>query len=220
MVASKALDLYYQDYADRKEFFDIDDFKFHCAAKYSTLVNAMYQLVRKENKAETGFSNVEISSQWLIAQQVKELQYDEEAIRWYVRTDFNVFSFDWDSFGNGLNGIRPYGNNTCNLKKISNQELRFQDILPVTPDIYYFLDGKNRIDFLKKPSLPLTLYYVPEVLSSDNNCVMSDNVVTEVITATLQLMFGAKNGNVIPEADDGNRNATLQQQTNPALNKA
>ena len=226
-IASRARDLFNQDYADRNEFFDMDDFKFHCAAKYSSILNGLFQIARRENKAETGFSNVEINAQWLIHEKVvadkpatgeSVLLYDDGNKRWYVKTRYNVFSFDFDSFGNGLNGIRPYGNG-CNLKKISNQEIRFYDILPTTPDVYYFLEGNNRIDFLKQPTLPLTLYYIPEVLNSNNDCVMSDNIVEEVIMATLQLMFGAKNGNVVKESNDGNKNDTMQQQTNPQLNK-
>ncbi len=70
-IASRARDLFNQDYADRNEFFDLDDFKFHCAAKYSSLLNSLFQISRKENKIETGYSNVEINAQWLITQKVK-----------------------------------------------------------------------------------------------------------------------------------------------------
>ena len=218
-VAEMAQNLYFQGYAGRTEFFDEDDFMYNCATKYSEIINKKFQDFRVANKAETGFSNVEINAQWLITQVVDKLEFDELQQRWYAKTDQNIFSFDFDSFGNGLNGVRPYGRNNCNLKKISNQEIRFYDIVPFTPDIYYFVEGKNQVHFLNKPPLPLSLYYIPEVLGSDENCVLSDNVVNEVIMATLQLMFGAKNGNVVPEADDGNQNEVMGQQTNPTLNK-
>ena len=221
-IASKAQDLYFQDYADRKEFFDLKDFKFHCAAKYSEMLNALYQAARKDNKAESGFSSVEIPAQWLITQKIEEdkLFFDAMQKRWYCETTWPIFSFDFDSFGNGLNGIRPYGS-SCNLKKISNQEIRFADIIPQTPDIYYFLENKKRIDFLKKPTLPISVYYIPQVLGADDQCVMSDNIVSEVIQATLQLMFGAKQGMpVIKETDDDNRNSVMQQQVNPTVTKA
>lgn len=217
-IASRAKDLYYQNYPDRTEFFDSGDFRYHAAAAYSTMLNDEFQRVRKENKAETGFSNVEISAGWLIIEKHTELKWDEENKRHYIELQQNIFTFDFDSFGNGLNGIRPYGN-SCNLKKISNQEIRFYDIIPQTPDIYYFVEGKRRIDFLTKPTMPLSTYYVPEVIGNDNNCVMADSMVKPVIMATLQLMFGAKQGNIIKEADDGNKNNVLPQQVNPTLNK-
>ncbi len=217
-VAARARDLYNQDYPDRSEFFLLDDFKYHAAAKYSSILNSLYQIARKENKAESGFSSVEINPQWLIQQEVAEITHDEDKNLYYFTADYNVFSFDFDTFANGLNQIRSY-NGPCKPKKISTQELPFYDIMPTTPDCYYYLDGKNKVIFLKKPSLPLTLYYIPEVLGSDNNCVMSDSVAGELIIATLQLMFGAKNGNVVKEANDGNTNDTVQQQVNPALNK-
>ncbi len=217
-VALIARDLYNQDYPDRSEFFNLNDFKFHCAAKYSSILNSLYQIARKENKAETGFSVVEINPQWLITQEVPELLHDEAKNLYYFATDFPVFSFDFDTFANGLNQIRSY-KGPCKPKKISTQELPFYDVIPTTPDCYYYLEGKNRVEFLKKPSTPLTLYYIPEVLSADNSCVMSDAIVGELVIATLQLMFGAKNGNVVKEANDGNTNDNIQQQVNPTLNK-
>jgi hypothetical protein len=221
-IASYAQDLFFQDYADRKEFFDLEDFKYHCAAKYSEMLNILYQAARKENKQETGFSSVEIPSQWLITQKIEEekLFFDKQQGRWYCETTYPIFSFDFDSFGNGLNGIRPYGS-SCNLKKISNQEIRFYDVIPQTPDIYYFLENAIRIDFLKKPNLPILVYYIPQVLGSNDQCVMSDNIVSAVIQATLELMFGSKQGMpVIKESDDGNRNSVMPQQINPTVTKS
>jgi hypothetical protein len=216
-VASKARDLYNQDYADRTEFFTLKDFKFHVAARYSAVLNALYQAARKENKIESGFSAVEINPQWLITETVEELTEDPLSHHWYAETKFNIFSFDFDTFANGLNQIRSFG--ACKPKKISTQELPFYDIIPTTPDCYYYLEGKKRPTFLKKPSLPLTLYYIPEVNANDENCVMSDSIVPDLIESTLRLMFGAKTGNVVKEANDGNTNDALQQQVNPTLNK-
>lgn len=206
----------------------MDDFKFHCAAKYSSILNGLFQIFRDKNKMETGFSNVEMNAQWLIKQcTVAEnpkgtdsaLQYDIENKRWYTDTRFGIFSFEFDAFGNGFDRISTPGN-SCDVKKISTQEIRFDDTIPTTPDIYYHLEGNNRLVFLKKPPLPLTLHYIPQVVGSDNDCVMSDNVVSEVIMATLQLMFGAKAGNVVSEANDGNKNDTIEQEVNPQLKKA
>lgn len=220
-IASYAQDQFYQDYPDRKDFFVLKDFKYHCAAKYSEMLNILYQAARKDNKQEIGFSSVEIPAQWLITQKIEgdKLCFDDHQKRWYCETTFPIFSFDFDSFGNGLNGIRPY-DNSCNLKKISNQEIRFADVIPQTPDIYYFLENAKRIDFLKKPTLPLSVYYIPQVLGSNDQCVMSDNIVSAVIEVTLQLMFGAKQGMPIrPASDDGNPNVELANQRNPALSK-
>jgi len=219
-IASRARDLFNQDYPDRNEFFDEGDFRFHLASIYAKKLNALFQIIRSQNKVESGFSNVEISPQWLYSQNVKktDIKLDEERQQWYVDASFNIFSFDFDSFGNGLNGIRPYGTK-CNLKKISTQELRFHDIIPTTPDVYYFLEGKRRINFLTNPKSDLTLYYVPEVNAEDDNCTLSDALVPDMIMETLQLMFGAKNGNVVKEANDGNKNDTILQQVNPVLNK-
>lgn len=219
-VATRLQDLYFQDYPDRKEFIDMSDFKFHCAAVYSNMLDQMYQVFRKSNKQETGFANVELSAQWLYHEVIDKLQQDELSGRYYIETTFPIFGFMYDAFGNGLNGIRPYGNNKCNLKKISNQEIRFEDIIPTTSDIYYYLEGNNRIDFLKKPPMPLSPYYIPLVSAEYEDCVLSDNIVEDVIKEAYKIMLSARNGVVIPEADDGNRNIVQGQQVNPELTKA
>lgn len=216
-VAEKAKDLYYQDYAPRTAFFDLEDFKFQCAARYSTMLNAMFQLVRKENKQETGYNNVDINPQWCISEPVEAIDFDEKKNEYSVKTKFPVFSFDFDAFAAGLYQIRPF-DKKCTIKKISTNELPFQGTIPVTGDVYYYLQGSNKIPFLGIPKLPLTLEYIPQINSKDENCVMSDNIVMDIITATLQLMFGAKKGNVIQEIDDGNENPVLETQINPRKN--
>lgn len=219
-IASRARDLYNQDYPDRVEFFDMEDFKFHIAAKYSEQLNILYQVARKEGKMETGYSAVEIPSQWLISQKVAvdDVKFDTEKQVWYSITNQPVFSFDYDAFGNGLNDVLVVGG-MCKVKKISNQEVKFYDILPTTPDVYFYIESSTRIEYLKKPPTPLIQKYIPAVIGSNDQCVMSDNIVPGLIMSTLQLMFGAKNGNVVPEANDGNSNEDKEQQINPALRK-
>lgn len=217
-IAERAKDLYYQDYAPRTAFFNIEDFKFHASAQYSMMINAMYRKQRAENKAETSFSNVDINPQWLIREAFDKIDVVEATEEYSVTTKFPVFSFDFDAFANGLNEVRPY-NRKCSLKKISTNELRFQDILPVTSDIYYHLEGSNKIIFLKNPKPPITAYYIPQVLASEDSSVIPDSIVPDIIKTVLDLMFGAKKGNVIQESNDGNENPTLQGQTNNTLLK-
>lgn len=220
-AAQRAEDLYYQDYAPRDKFIDTDDFAYQIAINYSAMLNALYQKVRSDNKREEGWGNVENSSAWLL-EKVIEIDYSEEQKKFYAKTPTNIFSFDFDGTGNSLQGVCGTEENTNRFRKISLNERRFYHILPTTNKVYYYLNNGNEIVFKGsvKKGMKITVQYIPQVVGSDDNCLLSDNIIADVITKTLTLMFGAKNGNVIQESNDGNKNAVLQQQVDPQLNKA
>jgi hypothetical protein len=219
-LAEKAQDQYYQDYAPRDKFFDIGDFKFHAAAYYSSALDAMYQAARRENKAQDGFSNMEISAAWLIKDTLPVVKSENGDI--YAKPHYDVFSFNFDAFANGLNGVRATGKN-CNgtkfeLIKISNNDPRFLSLMPQTGLVFYYMGPENRIIFTRDVK-EVEVWYIPRVMDNDDTCVLSDNIASDVITKVLTLMFGAKSGNLIQESNDGNKNLAAQTQGNPLLNK-
>ena len=220
-AAARAEDLYYQDYAPRDKFIDTDDFAYQIAINYSSMLNALYQKVRAENKRDEGFSNVENSSYWLI-EEVLPIEYSEDNKKFFVKTTNNIFSFDYDGTGNAVQGVCGTDEPHNRFRKISLLERRFYHILPLTNKVYYYLNNGNEIVFKGniKKGTKITVQYIPQVTIDNDNCLLSDNIIGDVITKTLTLMFGAKNGNIIQEANDGNKNTVLQQQTNPQLNKA
>ena len=221
IAASRAEDLYYQDYAPRDKFIDIDDLKFHIALTYSKMLNDMYQQIRANNKRDEGFANVENSSAWLI-EEVITMDCDEDMDKWYAKTKNNIFSYDFDGAGNALQGVCGQRDKVNRFRKISLNERRFYHVLPNTSKVYYYLNNGNEIVFKGnvKKGEKIVVQYIPQVVGQDDDCLLSDNIVGEVIKQTLILMFGAKNGNIIQEANDGNKNTVMQQQVNPALNKA
>lgn len=218
-LAERAQDLYYQDYAPRDKFFDVEDFKFHAAAYYSTALNTLYQIAKKENKSQDGFTNMEASAAWLMPE-VLPVQKDDDGF--FLQPSSGIFSFDFDAFANGLNGLRATGK-SCNgrkteLIKLSNNEVRFLSLSPETSIVYYWLAPGNKIRTTCDVK-EAEIWYIPTVVNSDGNCLLSDNIVSDVIKSVLTIMFGAKSGNVIQEANDGNKNLNPNTQTNPALTK-
>ena len=219
-VATRAEDLFYQDYAPRDRFFDIGDFMFHAAVIYSSMLNEQFQVLRATNKRDEGWSNIENSSAWLI-EEICEVQYGEEPKKYFIKTKRDIFSFNFDGTGNSLQGLCGVNDSKNRFRKISLNERRFYDVIPATSVVFYYLNNGNEIIFkgnIKKGE-KIVLQYIPVVDGKDENCLLSDNIVGDVINKTLTLMFGAKNGNIIQESNDGNKNLQLPQQTNPSLNK-
>lgn len=218
-LANRAKDLYFQDYAPRDAFFDVNDFMFHAATIYSSMLNMLFQQNRKMSKAEDFFNNVENSSAWLISEPL-EIKTDEATGDITAKTKQTIYNYDFDGNSQTLQDI--LSKKGVKYRKLSLNERKFQHTLPITSVIYYSLGPNNTIEFSGMPcngDKPV-IQYVPVVVGNDGNCVMSDNIAADVIKQTLTLMFGAKSGMVVDETNDGNRNTTLQNQSNPQINKA
>jgi hypothetical protein len=226
-VANRTMDMVYQGLAPRDKFFEKEHFMFHCAAAYSKLLDDMYQALRKENKVQDGFSNVEMSPDWLISENLKvqKTEYDGE---FFVQTSQNIFGFSFNAYGNGLNGVRKsafYKDcNACpadlNFRKISIDEIKFYKGMPYTTDCYYYVEGNNKIYFVNRDPVQVKVFYVPTLIETDENCHFNDALVDPVVERVFNLFISGKAGVVIQKADDGNRNTVLPQQVNTQLNKA
>jgi len=217
-AAQMAMDLYYQDYAPRDAFFDMESFMFQFAITYSSMLDAEFQAQRLMGRQETGFANIEISSAWLV-EEILTTQYVKSKDKVCLYTSNPVYSFKWDSTGNALQGIRPVSGKN-RYRKISLNEIRFDHILPTNSFILYYLNNGKEIEFINGiPDQEVIAKYVPALVGNDLDCVLADGMAEAVIKETLTVMFGAKNGNVVQMANDGNPNAVMPQQVNPDLNK-
>lgn len=213
-LAERAQDLYYQDFATRDSFFDVDDFIFHAATYYSAALNQIYQATRREGKAQDGFSNIEIPAAWMLTEKVT-LKKDEAGY-FSGSTEFPIFSFDFDAFANGLNRITAIDKNKkIDLVKISNNDIRFISLSHETCVRYYWVAPNNKI--VATIGAEVEVWYVPAVVNNNVNCVLSDNIAADVIKNVLTIMFGAKNGNTVQMTNDSNNNPNVQTQGNPLL---
>lgn len=219
-LANRVKDLYYQDYAPDESFFDAYDFKFHCAAVYSDLLDKMFQQMRKEGKVENGFSNVEISANWLVKEEL-ELQQDPVTKLYFATTSSKIFGFGFDEFSYALDQLVRIGDcksKKCRLQKLSRNEVPYLDLAAATSLCYFWQAEGDRITFTDNVGKVL-VPYVPIVDADNDNNVLSDIIASDVIKAVYTLMVAARNGTVIDESNDSNKNTTAQNQQNPQLNK-
>lgn len=227
-MAENAMNLYFQDDAQRQEFFDVEDFKVHIANAYSELLDEFFQLERKEQRVAIGFANVEIPLAWTINETIP-VKKDEITGEWYAETSQDMFTFKWDNFGYGIVRLLPGKpeKKDCDSEvffngkfvKITSTESDYLETLPITNKCFYFVGGKNRFVFPEKNPGFIIPYYVPVVTGVDDNEVMSDTMAAECIKRVWTLMTTAKNGVVIDQTNDGNENAPLPTQLNPKVNK-
>lgn len=215
VAAQMTMDLFYQDFTDRDDFFGIDDFKFHIATWYSSALDNMFQGFRKMGKQETGFANPEISSAWMITESF-EVQVNENDGTFFAETQSPIYSFNFDGFGYALQSVRSA---KCSPNKVSNDEWRFMDIMPATNKCYFTIEGDRKVIFSQNLQKG-TFTYIPQVSMDNDDSLLSDSILPEVIKNVLQIMLGAKNGNVVHQVNDGNPNSVIGQQVNPQLKNA
>lgn len=217
-TASHIQDLYKQNYGANDDFFDIDDFVFWVATTYSELINKQYQVVRQQNKQLDGFANIEIPASWLVEQEITLTKDPIRRNQYFAKLKYPVFSFDWDNAANGLQGVHSIGTHHCLYRKISLNERRFKQILPDISAMLFYLNSPDEIIFWGgKEGAKALIQYVPKVVGQENDCILSDNIITPLADAVLMRMFQAKNGNFIQKLDDQNQNIVPGQQTNPAV---
>lgn len=218
-ASGMAMDQFFQDYAPRDSFFDEIDFRAHFAAIYSNMLDAEFQQIRKENKALDGFSAVEMSSQWLVRETL-QVQKKSDG-RCYAKLASNLFSFNFDAFNYALDKIRSAAtadcDKRCTIIHISADESKFLDVSPAASVVYAWVAACNEIE-LSGEACSLEVQYVPAVDPTNPGCIISAAIADRVITATLQRFFASRNGTVVDETNDGNKNNVIDQQTNP-INK-
>lgn len=217
VVGAQAADSYFQDYPDRVEFFDYDDFYTNISMEYYMLLDMAFQAMRKAGKQEDGFSNVEIPSSWMIQEQL-EIKYDEAQFVYYAETNYPMLSYSWDNFGYALGNVRSPKSKCKTLTKISYDEWNYRDLLPTHSFCFYKVAGVNRIEFA---DLFEEVYanYMPRVNSDDDNEVMVEAFAVQATKNVLEKMFAWKNGNVIPSSNDGAKNVVLANQIDTKLDK-
>lgn len=219
-TAQRVFDLYEQNYAPNDRFLDIDDFKFHIATTYSTMLDKQFQMERKAGRGETGFSNVEISAQWMV-EEVLTIEHDEAEDRLIAKTKQPVMSFRWDAASNALQGIHSYGANKHAIyRKLSLHERKFKQVLPVIANrVLFYLNTSQEIVFWwAQKGEKIKVQYIPAVVGIENDCLLADSIADEIV-ATLDLMFKSKNGNFIQKIDNQNPNAPVPQVVGPAAGK-
>ena len=216
-VGAQAADAYFQDYPDRVEFFDYEDFYFNITLEYYKLIDAAFQAMRKEGKQESGFSNVEIPSGWCITEKIT-VERDPESDLYFAVTSLPIFSFSWDNFGYALRNVKSSTSKCKVLTKLSSDEWEFRDLLPTHSMCLYKVATNNKLEFADEFT-DVTVNYMPRVSSTDDNEVMVETYAVDATAIALQKMFAWKTGNVIPSTNDGAKNVVLGTQIDNKLDK-
>lgn len=216
IAAQMIMDKYYQSYAPNGAFFKHADFLRDTILVYKTLVDDQFRTLKRQAKASEGFSAIEVSPD-MIVEETLDVS-DKNGI--IAVTSQNIYSFANDAISTGLQYIRKVeGECESEIVKISFKDAWMYEKAPKTSKVFCYVKGTNSIVFVNKNCIPkkILVGYIPNVEIGKENCIINEDMLPAVMTSVLQLYLGAKNGNVIQKANDGNLNATPQNQANNNL---
>lgn len=218
-VSQIILDLYNQDFSTETSFIQIEHVNKLVSINYAKLINDEYRQQKLINKSLTGFSWVEITSDWLTE---KEFQVPETGV---IEIAGGVFSFTFDSMGSGIQQVIPMINDKeiiCNeLIRISTNDEWKYCRMPCTNRLFYSVRGGHQVRILGKGKFPtaVKILYIPAVNSGCDNIMIPVTKQDEIVKATLQLLLIAKQQVIIDKTNDGNQNVTPASEINPAIFK-
>jgi hypothetical protein len=217
-VAQMGMDMYFRDYAPESAFFNLDDFKLLACSTYAKLFNDDFQAQKTQNRNIDMFSYADMTASFLLSEEI-EIQ-EREGIK-FAQTKLPLFAFLFDSMSSAIESITKIKDCPCGeIIKISNRDKWKLKHVPSSKNIYYYLMG----DLIEFPSLScnpgkLRINYLPALLPDNDACNVPEFYVITLITTVLQIMFGAKNENIIDMSNDSNPNVNEITESDPNLLK-
>lgn len=221
-TAQMAMDLYLQNYRTDEDYFTLEHFKYLCGVVFYKLIEAEYKLQRKESFAILGFTEIILSPDLLI-EEVVELSFDSELGFYKGKFKHPVISFPYDAIANGIQSVRNAVAGGCKefIREAYRRKWALCD-LPVTSNVYWFFEGEE-IFFKTSPKCQLSkikVFYASD--PSDETFGEAGGLIDkakedDIIRGVLDLMFKARNGNIVDMTNDGNPNKKIQTEINTVL---
>jgi hypothetical protein len=208
ILAQDIMDAYYQDFKSHEDFFELDYFVRQVKYVYDELLKAEYERRRQELRQERAAQELFVSfdESWLQREEF-ELEGKTELI-----LKHNIFSFPFNTDNSGVQDLLPLDSN-CIFARTTESGFWKRKYDPTTNEVtWWYVKGNNKIALKHTcTAQKAAALYVAEV---HDDLDISGSFANAIQTQVLTLMFGAKNGNIINETNDGNKNKTIQTESN------
>lgn len=203
IVGQHVIDLFYQDYKSTSQFWDVEDGAYFAGVAYGDLLGQEYMLEYKNMQAIREEGIVQFSHDWLLTEDLKLQKGDDGP---YVELSALPMSFPYDKQDVGIQNIFVTGTKFNGEIVRSSIASFWQDkYLPNTTTVFWAL-LKNKIYFRSTQAAApaaVKVVYVPEV---DENLLIPNSRENMVVQMAVQLMLKAKEGNLVKETNDQNKN--------------
>lgn len=218
IIGQHALDLFLQDYKGTTQFWSVEDTTYFAGVAYAELLSQEYMLVYKSMQQSGEEDIVTFSHDWLQTETIKVCsdQFDGT----FAQLPCEPMSFPYDKRDIGIQNVFPaLGKFNGELIRSNINTIWMDELLPQTDDIYWsLLKDKLILKFTRKTPPPaLRVVFVPSV---NENLLIPDTRANAMIQMTVDLMRKSKDGNLIKETNDQNKNTAPQTEMDRNLIKA
>jgi hypothetical protein len=216
-IAQIVMDLYYQNYKSDEEFFKKHHFKYLITVCYNDFIQKYYDQSYTKNLAENGHAEVDLSSDWFV-EEVVEVKLENGFYSALLKN--RPYAFLHDNQYRSISDIIPE-ECACDLRlsRIKHVERWKLGSLPATSYTFWYLIGGNKIRFEKvKCGLgTIRVLVLPALVTMDDAAIIPDGLSKNVIDATLNLMFQARQGVVVDLTNNQNPNKTMETEVDTAF---
>lgn len=217
-VVQIAKDLYYQDFAPKDAYFDDMQFSFLFTTAFNDKINNQYKEQKLINKANSGFSYVEISPSWLISDTLT-VTADKDNNEYVAKFNCRLFQFPWDAVSSSIQYVGNKKNDRGKFNRISIDDVwvHKSNHVPNTDVVFYYVSGKELrlINYSKSGGDEISIRYVPAIEFDDLDTPVPEEMVKELVPDILNLMFASRKGESIDKTPDGNPNTSQVSELNP-----
>lgn len=217
-LAQRIMDIYYQDYTSDEDFLDIEDFKSQVSTAYAKLLTDDYQAQKLINKQLEGISVVSLSPDLLVS---KVIKLQKEGDLYVAPLPHPFFVFPFDAMATSIQSVTPVGQRCNEFIKASIDD-RWKICMITQGTKSYYTCELNKIVFERlacKNLQEVNVTYAPAFDSSNNYFFIPDTRAFTIQTMVLQVMFAARDGNVIDMSNDSNQNKAQQTEIDSELLK-
>lgn len=202
IVASQAMDLYYQDFKSDSDFFSLDDFIDFCGNAVTDYYQQEFLSQYRELKAEKKDEIVSFPDSCLAIDtlEVKDLK---------AKLKNPFAAFPRDNQNTGIQNVfitEP----TMSIAERGNIDTIWQfAYLPSTNRIFFRVEGDTLI-FYKKGSAnvkEVQIYYVP---TANKDMLVPDGIIEYVVMNVPAKMKQVAQGTIVKKSGDGNPNKVLE----------
>lgn len=214
-IATMVMDAYYGDLRGNDDFFEDAHFEFVTRAAYAKLLEMEMKEARAIAKLEQGFYVIDVSQDWLIVETVSFTKVRDGI--WTGKTKQVPYPFAYDKMGYGIQTLLPVGDTCKDFIRMSPDEPWKLCHLPKSSKVFYYVI-KDTITLRSVTCDPekVEVSYVPS-LSNSLDSIISVNKQFDVFTLAVTAMRQARDGMIVDETNNANKNKALQTEIDSAF---
>lgn len=210
IIAQYAMDIYFQSYKSSSQFFDLEDFIFHCGATISDIFQQEYKAKYAELRAMKQEEVVTFPADWLLEQRLKIQRKDNEI---FAVLEQPIMGFSYDQQVAGIQSVEAARPRDAKLERTIQAAAWQNGLMPFTGRIFWYAKG-DKLFFFNKGGCNIhevNVLYIPAI---NETMLVPEGIIKMTIDQTVATMRQLAQGTIVKKAVDGNQNMVLEGEIN------